>query len=105
MRRNLLTVILTVALVGCGGSPHSPAAAGFVNQTQHSDADLQAIWTAAQHSVAQKIDLNPLQRLSFNVPPDIRPGDLRALSQLPRQLTVAAEADVSSGVLFAATGD
>jgi hypothetical protein len=43
-----------------------------VNQTRHSDADLQAIWTEAQQNVAQKIDLNPLQRVSASVPPDIR---------------------------------
>ncbi len=77
---------------------------GFVNQTQHSDADLQAIWAEAQQSVAQQIDLNPLQQLSKNVTPDIRPGDPRALNVMPHQLAVTAEPDVSSESFFAATG-
>jgi hypothetical protein len=104
MKRKVVTVILTVVLLGCGESSHSPALAGFVNQTWHSDADLQAIWAEAQQSVAQQIDLNPLQRLSTNVSPETRPGDPRALSVEPYQLLVAAEPDVSSEVLLAATG-
>ncbi len=104
MKQNVVIVILTVFLFGCGGVPHSPAAAGFVNQTRHSDAELQAIWAEAQQSVAQQIDLNPLQQLSNNVSPETRPGDLRALSVEPHQLLVAAEPDVSSEVFFAATG-
>jgi len=104
MRQNVVTVILTVVLLGCGGSPHSPASVGFVNQTQHSDANLQAIWAEAQRSVAQQIDLNPLQQLSKNVSPETRPGDPRALSVEPHQLLVTPEPDVSSATLFAATG-
>ena len=102
MRRILFTVFLTVVCLGCGGSPHSPVPVGFINQTQHSDADLQAIWADAQRSVAQQIELNPLQR---NVPPDIRPGDPRALNVVPHQLAVTAERDVSSEVFFASTGE
>ena len=98
-------MIFSVVLLGCGGSPHSPVPAGFVNRTQHSDAALQAIWTEAQQSVAQRIDLNPLQRAFNNMPPDVRPGDQRALSERPRQLLVAAEPDVSPQVLLAATGE
>ena len=90
---------------GLQRKPAQPVAAGFVNQTQHSDAELQAIWTEAQQSVAQKIDLNPLQRLSNNVPPDTLPGDPRAWSVEPHQLLVAAVPDVSSEDLFAATGE
>ena len=101
MMRNLFTAVLLVVLLGCGGSPHSPVPAGFVNQTRHSDADLQAIWAEAQQSVAQKIDLNPLQR---NVSADMRPGDPRALQVMPQQLSVTAEPDVSSALFFAATG-
>jgi hypothetical protein len=66
---------------------------------------LQAIWTEAQQSVAQKIDLNPLQRLSNNVPTDMLPGDPRAWSVEPHQLLVEAVPDVSSADLFAATGE
>jgi len=83
MKQNVVIVILTLVLFGCGGSPHSPASSGFVNQTRHSDAELQAIWAEAQQSVAQQIDLNPLQQLSNNVSPETRPGDPRALSVEP----------------------
>jgi hypothetical protein len=105
MKRNLFTVILTSVLLGCGGSPHSPVPVGFVNQTKHSAADLQAIWREAQQSVAQQIDLNPLQRLSDKVAPDIRPGDPRAMSVEPHQLAVTAEPDVSAELFFTATGE
>jgi len=104
MKRNLFTIMLTVVCLGCGGSPHSPVPVGFVNQTHHSDADLRAIWAEAQQSLAQQIDLNPLQQLSKNVTPDIRPGDPRALNMMPHQLAVTAEPDVSSESFFAATG-
>lgn len=105
MKRNILTAVFTAILLGCGGSSLSPIPSKFINQTQHSDANLQAIWMEAQQSVAQKIDLNPLQRLSHNVLPDTRPGDPRALHIEPDQLLVAPEPDVASAVLFAATGD
>jgi len=82
---NVFAVIVTVVLLGCEGSSHSPPAAGFVNQTQHPNAELQAIWTEAQKSVSRKIDLNPLQRRSNNVPPDTpaalhRPGAWNLIS-------------------------
>ncbi len=105
MKRVILYGVLTAVLVGCGGNSPSPVSSGFINQTQHSDADLQAIWTESQHSVALKIDLNPLQRLSQNVPPDIRPGDPRALHVEPTQLLVAPQPDVSSAGLLATTGE
>jgi hypothetical protein len=105
MRQIAVTVGLTIVLLGCGGSSKSPALGGFINQTRHSDADLQAIWTEAQQGLAQQIDLNPLQQLSNSVSADMRPGDPRALSVEPHQLLVAAEPDVSPEVLFAATGE
>ena len=76
----------------------------FVNQTRHSDADLWAIWQAAQKGVAERIDLNPLQQAS-GAPPHILAGDARALSVMPHQLVVAARRDVSSTVLFATVGE
>ena len=66
---------------------------------------MQAIWTEAQQSVAEKIDLNPLERLWHNVPPDVHPGNPRALKVEPTQLLVAPEPDVSSEALLAATGE
>jgi hypothetical protein len=105
MRRIVVTVGLTIVLLGCDGSSPSPALSGFINQTRHSDADLQAIWTEAQQNLAQQIDLNPLQQPSNSVSADMRPGDPRALSVEPHQLLVAAEPDVSPEVLFAATGE
>jgi len=104
MGRSLRAVLLTIALLGCGGGSPDTLPVGFVNQTRHSDADLWAIWKTAQLSVAQRIDLNPVQRSSSKVPPDMLPGDVRALTLEPHQLLVAAEPDVSSEVLFAETG-
>jgi hypothetical protein len=93
-----------MVLLACGGGVPQARPVGFVNQTQHSDADLWAIWKTAQQSLAQHVDLNPLQRSLYNVPADIRPGDARALKVMPHQILVGASPDVSSSVLFAATG-
>jgi hypothetical protein len=103
MVRSLRVLALTLVLAGCGALPGVPSA-GFVNQTRHNDADLWAIWKTAQQSIAQQIDLNPLQQ-SSGVPADIRPGDPRALNVMPHQLVVAARPDVSSSTLLTATGD
>jgi hypothetical protein len=104
-RTIIAPAVLTAVLLGCGGSSPSPVSSGFINQTQHSDAELQEIWAEAQQSVTEKIDLNPLQRLSQNVPQNMCPGDRRALEVEPDQLLVAPEPDVSSAVLLAATGE
>jgi hypothetical protein len=102
MVRLVYALMLATTLTGCGSS--APAPVGFVNQTQHSDADLWTLWRTAQKSVAESIDLNPLQRVGNNVPAETLPGDSRALRVQPHQLTVTAEPDVSSSALFAATG-
>ena len=87
-------------LVGCGGaSPELPV--GFINHTQHSEAELWAIWQAAQQTLAQQIDLNPLQQTLSGAPAQTLPGDPRAPSIQPRQVLVAAVPDVSSAVLAA----
>jgi hypothetical protein len=93
----------------CGGTPQDgrqdSQPVGFVNHTIHSDAQLRTIWTAAQKHLAQQVDLNPLQRQNApSVIAKIRPGDPRALSVMPHQLVVDNEVDVSSEVLFTATG-
>ena len=102
MRANLWKLVLGIILVGCGGQPQAPV--GFANQTHHSDAELWTIWKAAQESLAQEVDLNPLQRSFSGAAADIRPGDARALTILPHQLRVGPKPDVSSSILLAATG-
>jgi hypothetical protein len=101
---SLRTLILTVVLVGCGGGASDVLPIGFVNQTQHSAAELWAIWKSAQQSLAKKIDLNPLQRSLPGVVADIRPGNSQALRVAPHQIRVARAPDVASGTLFGATG-
>ena len=103
MPRNLWKFVLGLVLVGCGGQPNG-LPVGFVNQTRHSDADIWIIWKAAQESLNQEVDLNPLQRSSSGAPADIRPGDPRALEVMPHQLKVSAEPDVSASDLLAAPG-
>ncbi len=102
--RSLRTLILTMILAGCGSGLPNALPVGFLNQTQHSDADLWALWKSAQQSLAQQVDLNPLQRSLYNAPADTLPGDARALKVMPHQLLVGASPDVSSSVLLAATG-
>ena len=101
---SLRTLILTMILVGCGGGASDVLPIGFVNQTQHSVAELWTIWKSAQQSLAQKVDLNPLQRSFPGVVADIRPGDSLALRAAPHQIRVAAQPDVASGTLFGMTG-
>jgi hypothetical protein len=100
MRRNVLwRLALALVLAGCGGRP-----VGFVNETRHSDAELWRVWKAAQETLAQEVDLNPLQRSSTGAPADIRSGDPRALTVVPHQLHIGPAPDVSSRELLAATG-
>jgi len=102
MIRGLCLFGLVSVLLSCGADPQKPV--GFVNLTEHPTSDLWTIWQTAQQSVAQQVDLNPLQRSLYNAPPDILPGDPRALQVMPRQLSVASHPDVASSALFAATG-
>jgi hypothetical protein len=95
-------VVGIVLLTGCGARI-SPAV-GFVNQTQHSDAQLWSLWKAAQQNLSQQIDLNPLQRTLRNAPAHIVPGDSRVWKVSPHQLAVSSQADVSSAALYATTG-
>ena len=90
-------------LTACAGDNSLPAI-GFVNQTQHSDAQLWDLWKAAQQSLSRQIDLNPVQRTMTSAQPQILPGDLRALNISPHQLVVSSQRDVSSAALYAATG-
>ena len=99
--------LMMVLLEGCGGRAGigvNPATSGFVNQTQHTDAELWALWKAAQQNLSQQVDLNPLQQTQSNVAPDLLPGDPRVWNIQPQQLVVAARPDVSSAALLAATG-
>lgn len=103
MRWNLWTLLLGIVLLGCGVQ-RDELPVGFVNQTRHSDADLWVIWKGAQETLAQQVDMNPLQRSFAGAAADIRPGDARALKTMPHELRVGAEPDVSASVLLAATG-
>lgn len=96
------SLAVLMATAGCGGLPTQPV--GFVNHTQHSDAQLWAVWTTAQQSLSEQIDLNPLQQQRTNAAPVILPGDARALNIKPRQLVVSSAPDVSAAVLYQATG-
>ena len=96
-----VSLFLVVLLAACGGRPAPPP--GFINHTQHSDANLWGLWRQAQQNLSQRIDLNPLQQEMNNAAPDIHPGDPRALNVIPKQVVVAAQRDVSASVLFAAT--
>ena len=93
----------TVLATACGGRPEQPI--GFVNQTSHTDAQLWSLWKTAQQNLSQQIDLNPLQQIFQDTPADIRPGDPRVWNVSPRQVRVAPQPDVASGVIYAATGE
>lgn len=97
-----LLLLLCMLFSGCGTGPDTNV--GFINETQHSDAQLWSLWKAAQSNIAQQIDLNPLQRQFSNAPADILAGDARALSVAPHQVVVSSQPDVTSAALFAATG-
>lgn len=103
MGKKLRACLLTIILLGCGHST-DPGSTGFINQTQHTNAELWAIWSTAQQSLANSIDLNLVQQITSGEPADILPGDPRALSIEPDQFTVTPQPDVSSAALFAATG-
>jgi cell shape-determining protein MreC len=60
--------LICTCLSGCGGGFPSGLPVGFINQTQHSDADLWAIWKTAQKELAQQVDLNPLQQSLYDAP-------------------------------------
>lgn len=97
-----VVVIVCLVLWACGNNPAGEI--GFVNETQHSDAQLWALWKTAQRNLSQEIDLNPLERQLHNAAPQIIPGDARALHTPPRHLVVSSQLDVSSATLYAVTG-
>ncbi len=98
-----LSVMCVVTCLACGTPSQSPV--GFLNETKHSDAQLWAMWQAAQQNLSQQIDLNPLQRVFQNAPADVRPGDAGVWNLSPQQLQVMPQVDVSSSALYQATGD
>ena len=104
MGRGLRISILLGILTGCGGGITPEGPVGFINHSQHSDADLWLIWQAAQQNLSKQINLNPLQQSSAGAAPNLLPGNPLALQVQPRQIEVDAEADVSSAALSAATG-
>ena len=70
-RRSHIAIVLVLILSACGGRPPSAQPVGFINQTRHSDAELQSLWQQAQQSVSQQLDLNPLEQEMNNAAPDI----------------------------------
>ena len=102
MCRKLQALLFTIVLCGCGGNFTEPG--GFRNLTRHSDKDLWAAWRTAQQTVANQVDLNPLQRSTENAPAVTLPGDVRAFEVEPHAFTVTPQPDVSSQTLLAATG-
>jgi hypothetical protein len=104
MRRILRGLLLGIVLLnGCGTEKPLPPI-GFVNQTQHSDTKLWTLWHAAQQDLSHQIDLNPMQRVLTDAPPQVLPGDWRVWNISPRQLSVSSQPDVSSAAFFASTG-
>jgi hypothetical protein len=104
MGKALCAAILMLVIVGCG-TPNNSLPVGFVNRSGHPDSDLKAIWTAAQQSVATRIDLNPLERQTNpDAVDNILPGDRRALKIQPHQVEVTKEPDVASTLLLSQTG-
>jgi hypothetical protein len=108
IRRTAMRALVHVVVIGCvlfSGCGNGPdAEIGFINETQHSDAQLWSLWKAAQTTLAQQIDLNPLQRQFSSIAPDILPGDSRVLGVSPRQPVVSSQRDVTSAALYVATG-
>lgn len=109
IQQGLQGFVILCLMTACGGAALSPSSGGdeigFINQTNHSDEELRAIWKAAQQNIAQQVDLNPLQRSLYpGTLPHTLPGDSRALSIQPHQIAVQAEPDISSSKLFAETG-
>jgi hypothetical protein len=100
--RVYLLILSCVFFSGCGTRPGADI--GFINETQHSDAQLRNLWKAAQANLSRQIDLNPLQRQFSGVAPDLLPGDSRVMSVSPHQLVVSSQPDVTSSALYAATG-
>lgn len=104
MERCLRVVVFLVLLTGCGGGIPDEGPVGFVNHTQHSDADLWIIWQAAQASLAKQINLNPLKQPVTGAASTLLPGNPEAMEVEPRQIEVDAESDIPSATLSAATG-
>lgn len=101
--RRLMLLALILAQPGCSTS-YNELPIGFINLTHRtSDAFLLVRWRNAQRAVAMQIDLNPIGRL-HGQPPRYLPGDARAYSVVPRQITVQPVPDLSSEELFLAAG-
>ena len=102
--RSRIAIMLALILSACGGRPPSVQPVGFINQTRHSNAQLQSLWQQAQQSVSQQIDLNPLEQEMNSAAPSILAGDARAWSISPHQLVVSSQPDISAAELYATTG-
>src|SRR3954471_6243057 len=88
-----VVVIGCVLFSGCGSGRDSEV--GFINETQHSEAELWSLWKAAQTSLSHQIDLNPLQRQFSGVGPNLLRVNRGALSVSPHQLVISSQPDSS----------
>lgn len=96
--------VFLAVLAACGGGIPIAGPVGFINHTQHSDADLWVLWQAAQQDLAKQINLNPLQQSVEGAAPTTLPGNPLALQVQPHEIAIDPEADVSAVALAAATG-
>lgn len=89
--------LLVALLTNCGAA----RPVGFVNETAtHSDAQLMQLWHQAQQNLSQQVYLNPVQHVVSGAPEELLPGDPRALTFSPRQITVRVVPDLTSDQLI-----
>lgn len=96
-------VCFLLVLAGCGVPTGSSGPIGFVNETKgaFTDAELMAMWDAAQASIATgPTQINPREGV-FHQGALARfiPGDPKALKVEPRQMRITAKPDVLAAVL------
>src|SRR5438093_12178937 len=85
IRRRLLVFLACLWLAGCGGGFSGGLPTGFIYETQHSDADLWAIWKTAPQELAQAVDLDPPQQSLYDEPAATRPARAPAMRARPAQ--------------------
>jgi hypothetical protein len=95
-------MLCVVLFGGFGGSP-APAS-GFVNHTQHSDAQLWALGRARPADTLATNRSEPVAAHRERRVSQYFAGRSAGLGGQPRQIEVSSAPDVASAVLYAATG-